>query len=301
MVSRFFAGFRDASRGLGYLFREEPHFRFQIVFAIFLALALVFLRLTYAEAGFIIVAIVIVVGSEAANTVIEQIMDSVSMERKRWIGSIKDMMASVVLINSIGAFCIGAITLVHYMMRVMGVTYMGDLDMAILYRLNAFAGQTALGDWVIIFFASILPYVLVFVFLSVIGIARISVRQKMYRIIAGGMSGLVARFGLTELIRFLHPRLPPFMVDHVHQLIAEQGNSFPSGHAAFFFALSGAVFYWNKPLGICFFAASVLMGIARVAAGVHYPSDIVAGMIVGIASTWIVMRVMSRFEKRFSY
>ena len=297
MTSRFFAGFRDASRGFTYLFREEAHFRMQAIIAVFLAVMIIFLRLTYAEASFIIVAIILVLGSEGANTVIERVMDSISMERKRWIGSIKDMMASVVLINSIGALCIGVITLAHYVMRVTGVAHASDLDKVILYWLNGLAGQTAFGDSIIIFLASTSALFLIFVFIFAIGISRISVQQKIYRIIAGGISALVARYGLTELVRFLHPRLRPFMIDHVHQLIAEQGSSFPSGHAAFFFALSAAVFYWNKRLGIFFFAASLVMGMARVAAGVHYPSDIIAGVIAGIASTWIVMRIMPVSEK----
>ena len=297
MTSRFFAGFRDASRGFTYLFREEAHFRMQAIIAVFLAVMIIFLRLTYAEASFIIVAIILVLGSEGANTVIERVMDSISMERKRWIGSIKDMMASVVLINSIGALCIGVITLAHYVMRVTGVAHASDLDKVLLYWLNGLAGQTAFGDSIIIFLASTSALFLIFVFIFAIGISRISVQQKIYRIIAGGISALVARYGLTELVRFLHPRLRPFMIDHVHQLIAEQGSSFPSGHAAFFFALSAAVFYWNKRLGIFFFAASLVMGMARVAAGVHYPSDIIAGVIAGIASTWIVMRIMPVSEK----
>ena len=299
MTSRFFAGFRHAGRGLRFLFREEPHFRIQAIIALLLAAMILFLRLTYTETTFIIIGIVLVLGSEAVNTVIERIMDSITTERRRWIGIIKDMMAAVVLINSIGAFCIGLITLGHYIMRVTGISYMHDWDMAILYYLNAWAGKTVLGDSIIIFLASTSALILGLVFVLSIWISHIPARQKIYRIIAGCAAGLFSRYGLTELIRFLHPRLRPFMIDHVHQLIAEQGSSFPSGHAAFFFALSAAIFYWDKRLGVFFFGASLLMGIARVTAGVHYPSDIVGGMIAGVASAWIVMYVMSVFEKKF--
>ena len=294
MTSRFFAGFHDAGCGLKLLFREEQHFRMQAIIALFLAAMMIFLRLTYAEASFIIIAIILVLGSEAANTVIERIMDSISTKRMRWIGNIKDMMASVVLINSAGALCIGVITLAHYIMRTTGISHMHDWDMAILYRLNVLAGQTALGDSVIIFFASASAWLLILIFVFTTGISRISVQQKISRLIAGGMSGFVARYGLTEAVRFLYPRLRPFMTDHIHQLVGAQSNSFPSGHAATFFALSVTVFYWDKRLGIFFFAISLLMGIARVAAGVHYPSDIIGGMVVGVAGAWIVMRAFGK-------
>ena len=298
MASRFFEGFRHAGRGLKYLLKEEPHFRFEAIVAILLLLALIAVPLTYTEASFIILAIVLVLGFEAVNTVIERMMDSITTERKRWIANIKDMMASVVLINSIGGLCIGAITLMHYYMRITGMMYTGNVDTMILNWLNSFAGHTALGNSLIVFFASTSALILIFVFVIAIGASRISLRQKMYRFVAGGAAAFIARYALTELIRFFHPRLRPFMADHMHQLITEQGSSFPSGHAAFFFALSAIMFSWDKRLGMFFFAASLVMGIARVASGVHYPSDIIGGMIVGIVSAWIIMRAMPVSKKK---
>ena len=298
MASRFFASFRNATRGLYHLLNQEMNFRLHVILALLLLAAIVCLRLTYTEAGFIIIAIILVLGSEAVNTVIERIMNSVSLERKQWIGDIKDMMASAVLLNSVGALCIGVVTILHYAMRVMGITSLSGLDISFFFSLNAWAGQTALGDAIITFFAATSGFILLFIFLFVIILSHISSRQKIYRIFVGGISMLVSRYGVTELIRFLHPRPRPFISYQVHQLIVEHGNSFPSGHASFFFALSAAVFCWNKRLGICFFVVSILMGIARVMAGVHYPSDIIAGMVVGIASAWLVTYVLSMYKKR---
>ncbi|GEM_PF-128143 len=300
MTRRFFDGFHHAFRGLRQLFKEEPHFRFQAIVAVFLMLAIVLLPLTYGEIISIIIAIVLVLGSEAVNTVIERFIDSISIERKRWIGSIKDMMASVVLINSIGALCIGIITLVHYTMRTVGVGSLKSLDRAIFMSLNTLAGRTALMDMLIIFFASTLAPILVAIFIVTVSISAISFRQKIYRLMVVGVSGLVARFGITAMIRFLHPRARPFMVHHVYQLIAEQGSSFPSGHASFFFAVSTAVFMWNKRLGLVFFGLSLLMGICRVIAGVHYPSDIFGGMVVGVASGLLVGYAATLFMSKKS-
>ena len=298
MTSRFFQGFRHAGRGLRHLLREEPNFRFQVVVAIFLLAAIMFLDLTYVEVNFLIVGIILVLGSEAINTVIERIMDSITTKHTRWIAHVKDMMASVVLLNCLGALVIGAITLAHYAMRVMGVAYAGDLDASVFFLLNAWAGQTALGDTIITFFAETSGFVLLFIFLFAIVRSRISAKQKTHRIIVGIVSMFVSRYIVTEIIRSLHPTPRPFVLYHAHQLIAEHGNSFPSGHAAFFFALSASVFFWNKRLGMILFGASIVMGIARVIAGVHYPSDIIAGMIVGVTSAWLVTRALSIYEKK---
>lgn len=297
MTSRFFNGFCHAFRGLYQLFKEEPHFRFQTMVAIFLCVMIVFLHFTYAEAASIIIAIVLVLGSEAINTVIERLVDSIHTERKKWIGSVKDMMAGAVLINSIGALCMGIITFLHYAMRTAGVTSLKELDITIFFWLNALANRTMLQDSLIIFFASVLAPILLIVLVVALYTSRIQHAQKIYRLVVAGISALIARFGITALIRFIFPIMRPFMAYDVHQLIAEQGSSFPSGHASFFFAISAAVFAWNKRLGVFFFAASLLMGIARVIAGVHYPSDILAGMAVGIVTGWIVTCIAWRFYK----
>jgi len=297
MTSRFFDGFNHAFRGFYQLLKEEPHFRFQAIIAVFLCIMIVFLRLTYSEVIAIIIAIVLVLRSEAMNTVIERLMDSLHAERKKWIGGIKDIMASIVLINAVGALCIGIITLLHYAMRIAGVASLRGLDIATFFYLNALAGLTVMQDSLIIFFASTLAPILLLVLVVAISIACIPFSRKIYRLAVAIVSALVARFGITALIRFVYPTMRPFMAYEVHQLIAEQGSSFPSGHASFFFALSSAVFAWNKRMGIFFFVASLLMGISRVMAGVHYPSDIFAGMAVGIASAWIVTQMAKRLRK----
>ncbi len=293
----FFRGFREAFRGLHYLLKEERHFRFQVAVTVALIAVMIILPLTYAEVGFIIVGITLVLATEAANTVIERMMDSISTQRKHWIGQIKDIMASAVLLSSIGALCIGIITLLHYGMRIFGVASLRELDRVFSFTLNTWAGKIMWEDLMIIFFASALAWILVAVFLIALVVSRIRFQEKIYYLASAVLAVLVGRFGVIPCIWYLHSRVRPFMAMPVHQLIAEQGNSFPSGHATVFFALSVIAFSFNEKLGFWFFAASVVMGIARVMAGVHYASDIIAGMIIGVVVAWIALRVVSMFEK----
>ncbi len=72
--------------------------------------------------------------------------------------------------------------------------------------------------------------------------------------------------------------------------IYEKNWSFPSGHAAFFFALSTAVYFYNKKWGVFFFIASSLLSIGRIMGGVHYPSDILGGAIIGVLCAYLVRR-----------
>jgi undecaprenyl-diphosphatase len=85
----------------------------------------------------------------------------------------------------------------------------------------------------------------------------------------------------------------------------EIGQSFPSGHAAFFFALATAVTLFNKKVhpersrrtGIWLFVGAFLISLARIYAGVHYPSDILAGAAVGVFSGWLVWRIFKKYKK----
>jgi undecaprenyl-diphosphatase len=89
---------------------------------------------------------------------------------------------------------------------------------------------------------------------------------------------------LKILIR--NPR--PFnLLPQVHPLFSEHDFSFPSGHATFFMALALSIFLINKKAGLpaitgyVFIFFAFLIGIARIVAGVHFPSDILSGFILG--------------------
>ncbi|MBU6414904.1 phosphatase PAP2 family protein, partial [Patescibacteria group bacterium] len=46
---------------------------------------------------------------------------------------------------------------------------------------------------------------------------------------------------------------------------------------------------YNKKWGIWFFAAAILMDVSRIVAGVHFPSDILGGAMLGIAVGYLVI------------
>jgi len=121
--------------------------------------------------------------------------------------------------------------------------------------------------------------------------------KKYWPIIAQAiLAAVLARFGITELIRFFWERPRPFIENNVNLLLSHSATgSFPSGHAAFFFALSAVVYFYNKKTGFFFFLASFLISISRVFCGVHWPSDIIAGAAIGIFSGWIIRLFSQKF------
>ncbi len=110
-------------------------------------------------------------------------------------------------------------------------------------------------------------------------------------------SGILSRFIFTEVIRFVWSRPRPFEVlQNIHQLVAhETRGSFPSGHAAFFFAVAMSAFFYRRTLGIIFFAIAIYMSTGRIEAGLHWPSDILVGALIGIFSAWLAHLLFKRF------
>ena len=111
-------------------------------------------------------------------------------------------------------------------------------------------------------------------------------------------AGLISRFVITELIRFWYNRPRPFEVlENVYKLLEHSGGgAFPSGHAAFFFALATIVFLYHRRLGSLFFAFALLMSVSRVIAGIHWPSDILGGAVIGVLTSLLVNFIAKKYQ-----
>lgn len=104
--------------------------------------------------------------------------------------------------------------------------------------------------------------------------------------------GMMSAFALLSsllvnniLLKNLVARTRPYyVVEGLIPLIKKPSEfSFPSGHAASSFA-SACVLYRNLPkkYGVWFLALAILISFSRLYVGVHYPSDVLAGVVTGI-------------------
>jgi undecaprenyl-diphosphatase len=66
--------------------------------------------------------------------------------------------------------------------------------------------------------------------------------------------------------------------------------SFPSDHASAAFAIAVAIFLFDRLLGGIFILAAAAIAAGRVVAGLHYPADVLAGVLVGSAAAVLVVR-----------
>ena len=172
-----------------------------------------------------------------------------------------------------------------------------NLDLYIFNAVNQYAGECRFLDWLAVFFAGYFQYILVIILLVVV---LKNFRKSLPMIISVATAVFLSRIVITEVIRNFFYRFRPFVENQATLLISQspEESSMPSGHAAFFFALAMAVYFYNKKLGIFLFISAFLISISRVFCGVHWPSDILAGAFVGIFSGWLVYKISQRFLKQ---
>lgn len=113
------------------------------------------------------------------------------------------------------------------------------------------------------------------------------------QMIAAGRDALVS-LGVSTIVTFAmkdsFKRERPFLkYPDVVKLSSGGGSSFPSGHTSSAFAVATSIsmcypkWYVIAP---CYLWAGAV-GVSRIVLGVHYPSDVLAGAVVGMGSAWL--------------
>ncbi len=110
-------------------------------------------------------------------------------------------------------------------------------------------------------------------------------------------AAVACAYGVTFFLKHLVARDRPWTV--LHAAVTgphETSFSFPSGHTTASFALATAVAIRWPAAGRIAFALAALVGLSRVAVGMHYPSDVLAGALVGVSVSTLLALAWPRPE-----
>ena len=120
----------------------------------------------------------------------------------------------------------------------------------------------------------------------------------------GIMSGVALLGSLiinNHIIKNIVQRPRPFVTFTDLQILIPTPSefSFPSGHTASSFAAAG-VFYSNLPkkFGVPAVILAGLIGLSRLYLGVHYPTDVIAGIVMGILLSFMAERLVNFVSKK---
>jgi membrane-associated phospholipid phosphatase len=142
------------------------------------------------------------------------------------------------------------------------------------------------------FFDRVMPFITsrtFLVFLPVVLLLWLKEKKNaMPALFVGLVSIAFADAGGHVLKEFVMRQRPCNALDNVHLLVGcSKSYSMPSNHAANAFAFAMTIWFMLRSrLGLLFAAAAALIGISRVFVGVHYPSDVIAGALVGTAAAY---------------
>ncbi|WML47188.1 undecaprenyl-diphosphatase [Neobacillus sp. PS3-34] len=122
--------------------------------------------------------------------------------------------------------------------------------------------------------------------------------NKNRRMVVEALLAACLALGINVLIGMFIYRDRPFVHHHVNWLIPHAKNdSFPSDHATGAFVIAASIWQWKKRAGWLWLLLAAGISLSRVWTGVHYPADIIAGMLIGTGSAFAVHTLSMRSGK----
>ncbi len=170
------------------------------------------------------------------------------------------------------------------------------LDFSWLYSMYSFGRENNIVEFFYDFFAK---YGILLFFLSFIYLIW---NKKINALICSFMA--MGTAGLSDLFIYIFWKRPRPFIAHADTVTTNPKGytvdvaSFPSSHTYIAFAIAVSILlYGHKKLGTFLLFVAVLVALSRIGAGLHYPSDVIGGALLGTASGILSYILVSKWEK----
>jgi undecaprenyl-diphosphatase len=150
-------------------------------------------------------------------------------------------------------------------------------------------------DWVVVFFAQYLPYVAALIAFIIIVREKVW-KKKIWAFLVLTFSFVFSKGFVVEAIHYFYDRPRPFLALGLNPLFPELSNAFPSSHAVILTTIALVIYLLNRKAGVWFFIFAIVNGITRVVAGVHWPTDIVGGIILAFFGVFLALKLFPERE-----
>jgi undecaprenyl-diphosphatase len=160
------------------------------------------------------------------------------------------------------------------------------VDWSLLHSLNNFTAAHDGFEDPLLFYVEISEALFAATLLVVFALAYGPRHTGWRRATVAALLGAGAALAIGKLISELVDRARPFVLDPhgVHLFSPHAADpGFPSDHATAAFAIATAIVLRKRGWGIVALVAAAILSAGRVALGVHFPSDVLAGAALGAA------------------
>lgn len=132
----------------------------------------------------------------------------------------------------------------------------------------------------------------------VIGLIMVYTRKyRMFGLVL--IAAIILEFCMVASLKLIVERPRPFEEYAVNALVTSFSSySFPSGHTASLFCAATVVSVFRRSVAPSMFALAFIVGLTRMYMYAHYPTDVLAGAVVGVLCALFAIFVLLRMEPR---
>lgn len=105
-----------------------------------------------------------------------------------------------------------------------------------------------------------------------------------YVMVAGGLTWIINDLGIKLIVKRDRPFVTYPELENMCKLAGEalpDGYSFASGHSATAMAIAVAIMFFSRKWGSLAVVLAFLIGLSRIVLCVHFPTDVIAGFLIG--------------------
>jgi undecaprenyl-diphosphatase len=158
------------------------------------------------------------------------------------------------------------------------------MDWSVVHELNELMRTQDRVEDPVTVFASAAAAIYAFAVIALWFVSRPEGVQRLRLACASALAAAAAGLLINQAIGHLWVRARPY-ADHPGSLVPftppSHDPSFPSDHATAAFAIAVAILFFHRRVGAAFLVVAAAIAASRVLVGAHYPSDVLAGALVG--------------------